>query len=96
MTLTKDDITTSIRNQLGLPKARSVELVGSLLEIMKKTLESGEDVLVSGFGKFCVKEKGERTGRNPAFGGELMLGTRRIVTFSCSAVLREKMNGKRF
>lgn len=95
MTLTKYDITTSIRNQLGLPKARSVEVVGSLLEIMKKTLESGEDVLISRFGKFCVEDMRELRGRNPASEKDMMFGSRRVVTFKCSQVLREKINGRR-
>ena len=67
-------------------------MVETLLEIIKKTLESGEDVLVSGFGKFCVKEKAERRGRNPATGGDLMLAPRRVVTFKCSGKLRERVN----
>jgi integration host factor subunit alpha len=65
-----------------------------LLEIIKSTLESGEDVLISGFGKFEVKEKNARRGRNPQTGSDLMLGARRVVIFKCSGVLREKMNGK--
>jgi integration host factor subunit alpha len=62
------------------------------LEIIKRTLESGEDVLVSGFGKFCVKTKRERRGRNPATGEDMMLEPRRIVTFNCSRKLRDKIN----
>jgi len=54
----------------------------------------GEDVLITGFGKFCVKEKGERRRRNPQTGDDLMLGERKVVRFRCSGVLREKMNGK--
>jgi integration host factor subunit alpha len=95
MSLTKDDITDSVRNRLNLPKAKSAELLESLLEIMKETLENGEDVLVSGFGKFCVKEKRERRGRNPETGTNMLLGARRVVTFSCSSVIRNKINGKR-
>jgi integration host factor subunit alpha len=60
---------------------------------MKSTLASGEDVLISGFGKFCVNEKGARKGRNPATGGDLMLKPRRVVTFKVSGKLREKLNG---
>jgi integration host factor subunit alpha len=67
--------------------------VESLIEIIKSTLESGEDVLVSGFGKFCVKEKNERKGRNPATDEDLMLPARRVVTFKCSGKLRERLNG---
>ncbi len=95
MSLTKDKIANSVRTQLDLSEKRSFGLVESVLEIIKKKLESGEDVLISGFGKFCVNEKKERKGRNPATGEDLMLGARRVVTFKCSTVLREKMNGKR-
>jgi integration host factor subunit alpha len=95
MTLTKDHMASSISKHLDLPKTRSVELVESLLEIMKQTLENGEDVLISGFGKFCVKEKSERQGRNPATGNDLMLEARRIVHFKCSSVLKDKLNGNR-
>ena len=92
MALTKVHIITSIQNQLNIPKNRSSEIVESLLEIIKSTLESGEDVLISGFGKFCVKEKGERRGRNPATGESMMLDKRRVVTFRCSEKLRDKVN----
>lgn len=92
MTLTKADIVESIQNHLGFPKNRSAEIVESLLELIKKTLENGEDVLISGFGKFCVKSKKERRGRNPANGQDLMLSPRKVVTFKCSGVLREKIN----
>jgi integration host factor subunit alpha len=66
-----------------------------LLEILKIRLESGKDVLISGFGKFCVKEKRERRGRNPQTGEDMMLGARRVVTFRCSSAFREKINGEK-
>ncbi|MCJ7538880.1 MAG: integration host factor subunit alpha, partial [Desulfobacterales bacterium] len=84
----------SVQNQTGFPRNRSVEIVETLLEIIKKTLTSGEDVLVSGFGKFCVKEKKERKGRNPATGENLMLEPRKVVIFKCSGKLREIVNGQ--
>ncbi len=93
MALTKRDISEKVCMDLELPKNESVEIVESLLEIIKSSLESGEDVLVSGFGKFCVKEKNERKGRNPATGESLILQPRRVVTFKCSGKLREKVNG---
>ena len=94
MALTKKDIADQIQNELGFPKNRSVELTETLLEIIKASLESGDDVLVSGFGKFCVKEKRERKGRNPSTGEEMMLRPRRVVTFKGSGKLRGKINGK--
>ncbi len=94
MTLTKADLIDSIYNQIDLPKAKSAHLVESVLEIIKKTLESGEDILITEFGNFSVKEKGERRGRNSQTGEDLMLDARRVVTFKCSGVLRDKINGK--
>jgi integration host factor subunit alpha len=92
MALTKIQIVESIQNQTGFTKNRSSELVETLLEIIKSTLASGEDVLISGFGKFCVNHKKERRGRNPATGEDMMLAPRRIVTFKCSGNLRDKIN----
>ena len=93
MTLTKIQMIDSIHNQTGFPKNRSSEIVETLLEVIKGRLASGEDVLVSGFGKFCVKEKKERKGRNPATGDAMMLEPRKVVTFKCSGKLRDRING---
>ena len=92
MTLSKANIVDAIHNELGFPKNRSAELIEILLEQIKNTLEGGEDVLISGFGKFCVKSKKARRGRNPATGDDMMLTQRRVVTFRCSHLLREKIN----
>jgi integration host factor subunit alpha len=94
MALTKAQIRDAIQDQLGLPKNKSTELVEAFLEIMKKTLEGGEDLLISGFGKFCVKDKRERRGRNPATGQDMMLEKRRVLTFKCSGKLRDRINNK--
>ncbi len=94
MSLTKTQIVESVQNQTGFPKTRSSEIVETLLEIIKSTLASGEDVLVSGFGKFSVKEKKERKGRNPATGEDMVLEPRRVVTFKCSGKLRKRVNGQ--
>lgn len=94
MTRTKAEIIDNIYTTTDLKKFQATKAVESLLDIIKETLESGEDVLVSGFGKFCVKEKKERKGRNPATGEDLMLAPRRVATFKCSGVLVDKMNGK--
>jgi integration host factor subunit alpha len=93
MTLTKAHIVEAIAEQIGFPKNHSSEIVETLLEIIKSSLESGEDVLFSGFGKFCVKEKSERKGGNPATGEDLILPPRKVVTFKCSVQLRDKING---
>ena len=95
MTLTKADLIQVLYNQLGLPKIKSEQVVASLIEIIKKTLENGEDLLISGFGKFSVKEKRKRKERNPQSRKDLMLGERRVVKFKCSGVLRNKINRER-
>ena len=91
MALTKNHLINSIRNHLNLPRKKSTELIESVLEIIKRSLENGEDVLISGFGKFCVNEKPERRGRNPQTGDDLMLDSRKTVTFKCSSVLRARL-----
>jgi integration host factor subunit alpha len=93
MALTKADIIESVHQHLGFPKKKSDEVVEQLIETIKSTLTSGEDVLVSGFGKFSVNDKKERKGRNPATGDSMMLRPRKVVTFKCSGKLRKKING---
>ncbi len=93
MTLTKANIVEAVAEQIGYTKNQSFEVIETLLEIIKRTLESGDDVLVSGFGKFCVRTKHERRGRNPATGEDMMLEPRKVVTFNCSRKLRDKING---
>ena len=92
MTLTKAMIAEAIAEQNRFTKKKSVDVIETLLEIIKRALESGEDVLVSGFGRFCVKKKKARKGRNPATGDDLMLAPRKIVAFRCSGRLRDKIN----
>ena len=93
MALTKAHLVEAIAEQNGFTRNKSTETVETLLEIIKSSLSSGDDVLISGFGKFCVKEKRERRGRNPATGEDLILAPRRIVTFRCSGKLKDKING---
>ena len=95
MKLTKAEIIRAVCNETGMPKWRSAELVEGVFEVIKQTLESGEDVLISGFGKWSVKEKNERRGRNPQTGEAMMLAPRKVVTFKCASVLKDKLNGKR-
>jgi integration host factor subunit alpha len=92
-TLTKIDIVSAIQTENGYTLKKSIDIVDSLLDILKSTLASGEDVLISGFRKFQVKDKRERIGRNPATDGDLILPPRRVVTFKCSGKLRNKING---
>lgn len=94
MTLTKTDIVESVYNQCGFSRTRSDKLIETILETIKGTLESDEDVLLSGFGKFYVNRKDARRGKNSATGNDITLGARRVVTYRCSPVLRAKMNGR--
>ena len=92
MTLTKSQIVDSIAEKNGFTKNQSTEAVETILELIKSTLASGDDVLISGFGKFCAKNKRERKGRNPSTGEDMILASRRVVTFKCSGKLRDKIN----
>ncbi len=94
MTLTKTQIVNQVAEQNGITRKEVIETVETLLELVKSILASGEDILISGFGKFCVKKKRRRRGRNPATGDDMTLQARRVVTFQCSNVLRQKVNGK--
>jgi len=91
--LTKAAIIEAIQEENGYSRKQSSEITEILLEIIKRPLESGEDVLVSGFGKFQVKEKRDRKGRNPATNEDMILSARKVVTFKCSGRLRDKVNG---
>jgi len=92
MTLTKGSIIETASEENGWTQKQSSEYVVLLLEIMKSTLASGEDLLITGSGKFSVKEKRGRKGRNPASGDDLTLRSRKVVTFKCSGQLRDLIN----
>jgi integration host factor subunit alpha len=94
MALTKDELATRIQNHLGMSKQESRQVVERLFEIMKGTLANGEDLLISGFGKFSVRQKNERKGRNPQSKESLILAARKVLVFRASGVLRERMNIK--
>ena len=91
--LTRAAIIGLVHNKLGLPKKQCSEIFETMLDIIKSTLASGEDVMISGFGKFNVKNKKERRGRNPATTEDIVLPARRVVTFNCSSNLQNKVNG---
>ena len=95
MTVTKAKLIDHLYGKSSFSREESSATIESLLEIIKHTLESGEDLLISGFGKFIVKEKKSRRGRNPYTGNDLFLDARRIITFKCSNNLREKINVKK-
>ncbi|RLC02763.1 MAG: integration host factor subunit alpha [Deltaproteobacteria bacterium] len=92
MALTKTIIAERIQNKLNLSRTTTYEIMEEFLEIIKETIENGEDIMISGFGKFCVNEKKARKGRNPATDEEMILPARRVVTFKCSGKLRDLIN----
>ncbi len=92
MALTKDKLVTRLQDQLGMSKQESRQTVDRLLEIMKETLSQGEELLITGFGKFSVRQKNERRGRNPQTKESLVLAARKVLVFKTSGVLRERMN----
>ena len=92
MALTKTIIAEKIQDSLDLSRTTTYEIMEEFLEIIKETIEDGEDIMISGFGKFCVKDKHARKGRNPATGETAILPARRVVTFKCSGKLRKRVN----
>ena len=94
MALSKNDIVETVFERIGYKKKQSVEVVETLLEIMKASLEKGDAVLLSGFGKFSMKKKKERKGRNPATGKAMMLKDRKVVTFKSSQKLKDSINNR--
>ena len=92
-TTTKADIIEEVYTHLdGLSKKESAEVVEMVFETLKLTLERGEKIKISGFGNFVVRQKKERTGRNPQTGEEIMLAPRKVLTFKPSQVLKNAIN----
>jgi integration host factor subunit alpha len=94
MTVTKQQLIETIQSQTEFSKKQSTELVESVIEYISSSLENGEDVLISNFGKFQVKEKNARKGRNPSTGESMIIPERKVVTFSVSNNLKDKINSK--
>ena len=92
MTLTKVDIGKKIADDCGFMKGEATEIVEKLLDMVKNSLIQGEDVLISGFGKWTVKDKKPRRGRNPQTGAKLILAARKVVTWKYSPVLKKSVN----
>ena len=93
MTLTKAHIAQKVADDCGFMKGEATELIEKLLDIMKKRLIAGEDIMISGFGKWHVRSKRPRRGRNPQTRQEMVLDARRVVTWKYSPVLKKAMNG---
>ena len=92
MTATKSDLVKAVAEANGFPRNKSAELIETLIDLIRAKLASGEDVLISGCGKFCVKKKRERKRQNTATGKNMKRPARRVVTFKCSGKLRQKIN----
>jgi len=92
--MTKADIVERVSEKCGVTKKESVDMVESVLSIIKSTLEDGEDIKISGFGKFEVKTKHERRGRNPQTGESITIDARRVLSFKPSTILKSAINGK--
>ncbi|MCP3872928.1 MAG: integration host factor subunit alpha [Desulfobacteraceae bacterium] len=94
MALTKTDVIEKIVSQNNQTPFQAKDTIEHLLEIMKSTLASGEDIMITGFGKFQVNEKAPRKGRNPVTGDAMVLDKRRVVTFKCAGKLRDRINNE--
>lgn len=93
MTVTKADLVNVVYDRVGIPKKDAVDYVELIFEAMKEVLESGDELKISGFGKFEVRHKGERIGRNPRSGVEIMIPKRKVLRFKVSQVLKDELNG---
>ena len=94
MAITKEKLTILLQDRLGISRQESRQLVERVFKIMKDTLTQGEDLLVSGFGKFSVRQKKARRGRNPQTKENLTISARKVVVFKASGVLRQRLSGQ--
>ena len=95
-TITKADIVEKVYETIGFSKKEASELVELVFSELKKTLQSGEKVKISGFGNFVVRGKNERVGRNPQTGEQIKISARRVLTFRPSQVLKAMLNGEEY
>ena len=93
MTITKDSLVEMVHNEIGLNKREAKELIESFFEQIKKSLEEGNDIKLSGFGNFNLRDKDPRPGRNPKTGEEVTISSRRVVTFKSGLKLKSKLEG---
>ena len=93
MTITKDSLVEMVHNEIGLNKREAKELIESFFEQIKKSLEKGNDIKLSGFGNFNLRDKASRPGRNPKTGEEVTISSRRVVTFKSGLKLKSKLEG---
>jgi integration host factor subunit alpha len=91
--LTRADLAESLHRQIGLSRADSARVVEQILDKMCHALSDGENVKISGFGTFVLRDKGERVGRNPKTGVEVPIAPRRVLTFRASQMMRDRITG---
>ena len=91
-TLTRADVAETINRKMGFSRAESLDMVESILDKMGKALEDGENVKISGFGSFVLRDKRERVGRNPKTGVEVPITPRRVMTFRASQLIKERVS----
>ncbi len=91
MTITKDSLVEMVHNEVGLNKREAKELIESFFEQIKRSLEEGNDIKLSGFGNFILRNKSPRPGRNPKTGEEVVISERRVVTFKSGLKLKSKL-----
>ncbi len=92
--MTKAEIVEKIYEQVGFSKRESADIVDTVFEIMKETMEQGEKIKISGFGNFVVRSKRERIGRNPHTKEAITISARKVVTFKASQILKAAVNGE--
>ncbi len=92
-TLTRADLADALQREVGLSRADSAKLVEEILECMCDALAKGENVKISGFGTFVLRDKGQRVGRNPKTGIEVPIAPRRVLTFRASQMMRDRIVG---
>ncbi len=90
-TLTRADLAEALHRQVGLSRIDSAKIIEQILGHMSDALAAGENVKISGFGTFVLREKGERIGRNPKTGVEVPIAPRRVLTFRASQMMRERI-----
>jgi len=91
-TVTRADLSEAVHNEIGLSRSESAQLIETVLGEISDALVGGEDVKLSSFGSFIVRQKNGRIGRNPKTGEEVPIDPRRVLTFRASHVLKEKIN----
>ncbi len=95
MALTKQEIINSICGEIGVSKTECIQITENIFEIIKEELQKGDSVMVSGFGKWTVRPKRKRMGRNPQTGERMVIDARKVITFKASNLLKNALNSEK-